>query len=269
MVVQIAMINESECVDILVPLGWSDWQARLGFHANFCCEYCDRDLLVSVHDYDAWHVDHIVPMSKGGVDEQWNRALSCKVCNFVKSNRVFTVGIDVQQSRAAAIAAIRHALVELRSEKQARLARVREHFRREGCPMPESTGPVISVMLAVPDAPRAAKWYCEALGAEELWNFGSVIGLEILGAPFFLGEPTNNGWDCPERLGMPSARIEVFCDEPDKFIARAEAAGADGSVDRVRNHQTPWGIHRQGGFVDPFGHRWLVGDRSPLRRYRG
>jgi hypothetical protein len=25
-----------------------------------------------------------------------------------------------------------------------------------------------------------------------------------------------------------------------------------------------WGPHRQGGFVDPFGHIWLVGDRSPL-----
>jgi uncharacterized glyoxalase superfamily protein PhnB len=27
----------------------------------------------------------------------------------------------------------------------------------------------------------------------------------------------------------------------------------------------PWGIHRQGSFVDPFGHLWLVGDESPLR----
>lgn len=26
----------------------------------------------------------------------------------------------------------------------------------------------------------------------------------------------------------------------------------------------PWGVHRQGGFIDPFGHLWLVGDRSPL-----
>jgi PhnB protein len=29
----------------------------------------------------------------------------------------------------------------------------------------------------------------------------------------------------------------------------------------------PWGVHRQGGFLDPFGHRWLVGDTSPLRRH--
>jgi hypothetical protein len=23
-------------------------------------------------------------------------------------------------------------------------------------------------------------------------------------------------------------------------------------------------LHRQGGFTDPYGHRWLVGDKSPL-----
>jgi len=123
------MLTEEECIRVLVPLRWSDWQALLGYHANFCCEYCDRDLLASVHDYDAWHVDHILPTSKGGKDEQWNRALSCKVCNFVKSNRLLTGDIDVRQNRAAAILAIRQALVELRNEKQGRLDRVREHFR--------------------------------------------------------------------------------------------------------------------------------------------
>jgi len=35
----------------------------------------------------------------------------------------------------------------------------------------------------------------------------------------------------------------------------------------VRDHQAPWGVHRQGGFIDPFGHLWLVGDRSPLGTY--
>jgi hypothetical protein len=29
----------------------------------------------------------------------------------------------------------------------------------------------------------------------------------------------------------------------------------------------PWGPHRQGTFVDPFGHLWFVGDRSPLQKY--
>lgn len=129
--------------------------------------------------------------------------------------------------------------------------------------------PVISLMLAVPDAARAAEWYRRALGAREIWNLGSVIGLEVAGAPLFVGEPEANGWDHPGRLGMPSARVEVFCDDPDRFIARAVAAGADGGADPIRNHEMPWGTHRQGGFTDPFGHLWLVGDRSPLKPHRG
>ena len=123
--------------------------------------------------------------------------------------------------------------------------------------------PVISVMLAVADAPKAARWYAEALGARELWNLGSVIGLSVEGAPFFLGQPENNGWETPDAVGTRTVRVEVFVDDPDGFVARAVAAGAD-SRDRVRDHEAPWGVHRQGGFVDPFGHLWLVGDRSPL-----
>ncbi|HET9224029.1 MAG TPA: VOC family protein [Roseiflexaceae bacterium] len=128
-------------------------------------------------------------------------------------------------------------------------------------------GPVISVMLAVADTPAAVAWYKRALGAIELWSLGSVAGMEIAGAPFFLGEPANNGWESPAKLGITSTRVEVFCDDPDALIARALEAGATGSLDDVRDHQMPWGIHRQGGFVDPFGHIWFVGDRSPLSRF--
>jgi PhnB protein len=123
---------------------------------------------------------------------------------------------------------------------------------------------VISVMLAVSNAPAASAWYIKALGARELWNFGSVIGLEIAGAAFFLGEPENNGWETPNKLGITTTRIEVFSSDPDAFIGRAVAAGANGSFDKIKNHETPWGVHRQGGFIDPFGHLWLVGDKSPL-----
>jgi len=121
------------------------------------------------------------------------------------------------------------------------------------------------VMLAVADTPAAVEWYKRALGATELWNLGAVAGMEIAGAPFFLGEPEANGWESPTKLGITSARIEVFCDDPDSFVARAVNAGAKGSRDPVRDHEAAWGTHRQGGFVDPFGHIWLVGDRSPLK----
>ena len=119
----------------------------------------------------------------------------------------------------------------------------------------------------VADAAAALAWYKQALGATELWNLGGVVGMEIDGAPIFLGEPEQNGWETPVKLGAPSARIEVFCDDPDAFIARAVKAGANGNIDPIRNHQMPWGAHRQGSFVDPFGHIWMVGDRSPLSRH--
>ncbi len=84
----------------------------------------------------------------------------------------------------------------------------------------------------------------------------------------FLGEPENHGWDSPRSIGTTTVRVEVFVDDPDAFIDRAIEAGADGSPDPVRDHLMPWRKHRQGGFYDPFGHLWLVGDRSPLSRFR-
>lgn len=128
--------------------------------------------------------------------------------------------------------------------------------------------PVISVMLIVPDATAAVAWYTTALGATELWNLGGVAGLEIDGAPFFLHEvnPSNPAETSPDQAGVTSTRIEVFVDNPDDFIERAAAAGASaGSA--IEDHRAPWGAHRQGGFTDPFGHNWSVGDKSPLRRF--
>jgi PhnB protein len=125
----------------------------------------------------------------------------------------------------------------------------------------------ISLMMAVEDAPEASAWYQRALGASELWSRGSVVGLQIEGAPFFLHEPTSSGFESPAAIGRTTARVEVFVDDPDAFIRRAVAAGADGSADEIRDHQAPWGVHRQGGFRDPFGHIWLVGDKSPLNPF--
>lgn len=124
----------------------------------------------------------------------------------------------------------------------------------------------ISVMLIVPDVEEALSWYRDALGAVVVWNLGGVAGLTIDGAYFFLHEvnqrnPTETS---PGRAGLTSTRIEFFVEEPDAVVARALAAGAtDGAP--VEDHRRPWGTHRQGGFTDPFGHVWSVGDMSPLR----
>jgi len=130
--------------------------------------------------------------------------------------------------------------------------------------MPDQDSPVVSVMLAVSDAGAAARWYTEALGATELWNLGSVVGLSLAGTPFFLGEPAANGWQTPHDAGTRTVRVELFVDDPDVVLDRAVAAGADGNGHEVQDYETPWGTHRQGGFIDPFGHLWFVGDRSPL-----
>ncbi len=128
--------------------------------------------------------------------------------------------------------------------------------------------PVISVMLIVADAEAAVAWYGTALGATQLWNLGGVAGLEISGAPFFLHEadPTNPAETSPGQAGITSTRIEVFVDDPDAFIERAVAAGAVAGA-AIENHRVPWGTHRQGGFTDPFGHKWSVGDASPLASF--
>jgi uncharacterized glyoxalase superfamily protein PhnB/predicted enzyme related to lactoylglutathione lyase len=124
----------------------------------------------------------------------------------------------------------------------------------------------ISLMLIVPDGEAAVAWYVEALEAEVMWDLGGVAGLAVDGAPFFVHEaaPDNATEDSPDRVGQTSVRVEVFVQDPDGFIERAVAAGArPGSP--VTAHDVPWGTHRQGGFTDPFGHRWSVGDASPLR----
>jgi PhnB protein len=134
--------------------------------------------------------------------------------------------------------------------------------------MTERQRPTISVMLIVPEAEPAIAWYADALGATELWNLGGVAGLEIDGAPFFLHEvnPGNPNETSPGGAGVTSTRIELFVEDPDGFIERAVGAGAvAGSA--IEDLEMPWGTHRQGGFRDPFGHNWSVGDRSPLTRF--
>ena len=123
----------------------------------------------------------------------------------------------------------------------------------------------LSVMLIVSDASAAVSWYRTALGAAELWNLDGVAGLHLGGAPFFLHEavPGKKSEPSPTEVGLTTTRIEVFVDNADDLIDRAARHGAT-NVEHVTMHETPWGAHWQGGFTDPFGHRWSVGDRTPL-----
>src|SRR6476661_6777618 len=151
------------------------------------------------------------------------------------------------------------------------------HVRTRGLrsPVPSSmtmssaaVRPALSVMLIVSDSDAAVTWYTTALGAGRLWDLGGVAGLDLGGAPFFIHEavPGKNREPSPTAVGLTTTRIEVFIEEPDDLVERAAHAGAT-DVEPVSTHETPWGPHRQGGFTDPFGHRWSVGDRTPLQRF--
>jgi PhnB protein len=124
----------------------------------------------------------------------------------------------------------------------------------------------LSVMLIVSDAAEAAQWYEQALGAKVLWDLGGVAGLHIAGAPFFIHQavPGRSREPSPSDVGMTTTRIEVFTDDADALVDPAAAFGAT-DVEPITDHESPWGNHRQSGFTDPFGHRWSVGDRTPLR----
>jgi len=128
----------------------------------------------------------------------------------------------------------------------------------------------LSIMLIVPDAEVAISWYRTALGATELWNLGGVAGLQLRGAPFFLHEvnPQNPTENSPHGGGATNVRVELFVDDPDEVIQRALAAGATLGSPIEDHHHFSGVVHRQGGFRDPFGHNWSVGDKSPLQARR-
>lgn len=133
----------------------------------------------------------------------------------------------------------------------------------------EASSASLSVMLIVADASAAVGWYSRALGAEVIWDLDGVAGLRLNGAPFFIHEAVTGRETepSPTAINATTTRIEVFVDDPAALIEQAQRGGAS-DVQRPSNHRMPWGDHWQGAFTDPFGHRWSVGDRSPLEPHR-
>ena len=105
----------------LRKLGWHEHHATVGVSARFACEYCDRDLLASIENYDTWQLDHIIPSSQHGSDEIANKALACKTCNFMKG--WFVPDGDSRESR---ITNARRYIAERRVSKTAELERIRK-----------------------------------------------------------------------------------------------------------------------------------------------
>lgn len=47
------------------------------------CLYCEDELT-----YDSWHMDHFVPISRGGKHSMANCVVSCQPCNNRKANKM-------------------------------------------------------------------------------------------------------------------------------------------------------------------------------------
>jgi len=62
--------------------------------ANHLCEYCHAS---EQWQYVQFTVDHIVPLTKGGIDKLENLALACFHCNRQKSNKIS--GTDPQTGK--------------------------------------------------------------------------------------------------------------------------------------------------------------------------
>ena len=51
------------------------------------CAYCAGQLLYN----DPWHIDHIVPLAKGGSNDESNLTLACALCNVKKRDKLIAV----------------------------------------------------------------------------------------------------------------------------------------------------------------------------------
>ena len=115
--------------------------------------------------------------------------------------------------------------------------------------------------LAVHDGAAALAWYVDALGAVETMRFPMDDGrvghaeLRIGGAVLYLAdEYPEIGHVSPRTLGGASSSLHLTVDDVDAVFARAIAGGATSLREPA---DQPHGS-RQGGLVDPFGHRWIL-----------
>jgi PhnB protein len=71
--------------------------------------------------------------------------------------------------------------------------------------------------------------------------------------------------------GNSKTFISLMLAVPDTPQRRPSPGSREGGREgrKIEDYEVPWGVHRQGGFNDPFGHHWLVGDRSPLKQFPG
>jgi PhnB protein len=117
----------------------------------------------------------------------------------------------------------------------------------------------ITPHIVVRDAARAAEWYAQALGAEEIGRM-EVPGGKLMQVELHLGEASvmladefpELGVLSPLSIGGTATVLHLVVDDVDAVWQRALDAGAE-----VRQPlgDAFWG-ERYGQITDPFGHRW-------------
>lgn len=111
-------------------------------------------------------------------------------------------------------------------------------------------------VLSVRDPAAAVRWYTTALGAQRGSGYDTYLTVE-----------GNDFWIAHDQRAVEPGNVTIFVGDPDRLVARAVAAGATADAAGIRDRAEPWGSQRRGEFVDPFGHRWIVSDESPLRSH--
>lgn len=116
--------------------------------------------------------------------------------------------------------------------------------------------------LTVDDADRAIEFYVAAFGAEEEFRLTDASGqighaeLTLAGTTLMLAEASPEfGLRSPKALGGTPVTIHVHVDNADAVIQKAVDLGA--TVERKAEDKF-YG-ERSGTLIDPFGHRWNVG----------
>lgn len=79
--------------------------ARVAERAIHRCEYCRAP--EAIFNF-AFEVDHIIPVSEDGIDDESNMSLACRSCNAFKLN--YVTGLDPEQQEQVALFHPRHAL---------------------------------------------------------------------------------------------------------------------------------------------------------------
>jgi len=128
----------------------------------------------------------------------------------------------------------------------------------------QSPSAFFAPQLTLKNVSAGVEFYKKALGATVLRQWDNPDGsihvaeMEISGAMFHLHEevPRTNQLSA-ETAGTSTCLIGIFVDDPHAIVKSAEEAGAK-VINPVQDYDYGY---RQGTFVDPFGHQWMIEKR--------